>query len=79
MTRRYTTSAPASRSRPRPCANPLRSSRTGSIIIRDLQRGLIDFPALRDGREVYLCWLYGEERIDFWHEFDTGFAGRQPL
>lgn len=49
------------------------------IIIRDLQRGLIDFPALREGREVYLCWLYVEERIEFWHEIDTGFAGRQPL
>lgn len=58
---------------------PLEEFENRGIIIRDLQRGLIDFPALRDGREVYLCWLYGEERIDFWHELDTGFAGRQPL
>ena len=58
---------------------PLEEFENREIIIRDLQRGLIDFPALRDGREVYLCWLYGEDRIDFWHELDTGFAGRQPL
>ena len=49
------------------------------IILRDPDRGLVDFPSLRDGREVYLCWLAGEERIDFWHEVDTGFVGRQPL
>ncbi|MDE2823082.1 MAG: DUF2203 domain-containing protein [Chloroflexota bacterium] len=58
---------------------PLEEFENREIIIRDLQRGLIDFPALRDGREIYLCWLYGEDRIDFWHELDTGFAGRQPL
>ena len=58
---------------------PLEEFDERGIIIRDLQRGLIDFPAMREGREVYLCWLYGEERIDFWHEIDTGFAGRQPL
>jgi hypothetical protein len=49
------------------------------IVVRDAQRGLVDFPALRDGREVYLCWLSGEPRIEFWHEPDTGFAGRRPL
>ena len=58
---------------------PLEEFESRGIIIRDLQRGLIDFPALRDDREVYLCWIYGEERIDYWHELDTGFAGRQPL
>ena len=58
---------------------PLEEFENRGIIIRDLQRGLIDFPALRDGREVYLCWLYGEERIEYWHELDTGFAGREPL
>ena len=49
------------------------------IVVRDAQRGLVDFPALRNGREVYLCWLSGEPRIEFWHEPDTGFAGRRPL
>jgi hypothetical protein len=41
--------------------------------------GLVDFPCLRDGRVVYLCWKLGEPRIDFWHEIEAGFAGRQPL
>ena len=49
------------------------------IILRDPDRGLVDFPAVRDGLEVYLCWLPGEDRIGFWHEVDTGFPGRQPL
>ena len=49
------------------------------IILKDLERGLVDFPALWEGREVYLCWLLGESSIQFWHEIDTGFAGRQPL
>lgn len=47
--------------------------------IKDLDNGLVDFPALREGHEVYLCWQQGEERIDFWHEKDAGFAGRQPI
>lgn len=49
------------------------------IILRDPQRGLVDFPSLREGREVYLCWLKGEEAIRFWHEVDAGFGGRQAL
>lgn len=49
------------------------------IQVKDLATGLIDFPALRDGRAVYLCWKYGEGSIQFWHEIDAGFAGRQPI
>ena len=49
------------------------------IVLRDLDRGLIDFPTLREGREVYLCWVDGEDDIGFWHDLDTGYAGRQPL
>ncbi len=49
------------------------------IVLRDLDRGLVDFPALRDGREVYLCWEEGEPEIGFWHEPDAGFGGRRPL
>jgi hypothetical protein len=49
------------------------------IVLRDLDRGLVDFPALRDGREIYLCWEEGEDAIAFWHDTDTGFAGREPL
>jgi hypothetical protein len=41
--------------------------------------GLCDFPSLKDGREIYLCWRLGEPEIHYWHELHTGFAGRQPL
>ena len=47
--------------------------------VKDLNTGLLDFPALRGGQEVYLCWKYGEDQIAFWHEMDAGFAGRQPI
>jgi hypothetical protein len=50
------------------------------IVLRDVDRGLIDFPAMRDGIEVYLCWLVDdEESIGFWHEPEAGFAGRRPI
>jgi hypothetical protein len=49
------------------------------VVLRDLDRGLVDFPALRDGREVYLCWEEGEDEIGFWHEPEAGFGGRRPL
>jgi hypothetical protein len=49
------------------------------IVLRDLDRGLVDFPAIRDGREVYLCWLDGEEDIGYWHELDAGYGGREEL
>lgn len=49
------------------------------VLIKDVNTGLLDFPALRNGREVYLCWQYGEDDIAFWHEVDAGFAGRQPI
>lgn len=49
------------------------------VILKDLEAGLVDFPAHRNGREVYLCWRLGEDHIRWWHEVDSGFAGRQPL
>ena len=49
------------------------------VILKDINTGLLDFPSLRDNREVYLCWQHGEERIAYWHEIDAGFVGRQPL
>jgi hypothetical protein len=50
------------------------------IVLRDPDRGLVDFPALIDGEEVYLCWLVDEEdEIGFWHAPHAGFAGRRPL
>jgi hypothetical protein len=49
------------------------------IVLRDLDRGLVDFPSLRAGEEVYLCWQEGEDEIAWWHAPDAGFAGRHPL
>ncbi|MER3427101.1 MAG: DUF2203 domain-containing protein [Pyrinomonas sp.] len=50
------------------------------VQLKDLDRGLVDFPHMRDGRVVLLCWHMGEgDRIQWWHEWDAGFAGRQPL
>ena len=49
------------------------------IIIKDLQRGLVDFPALIGGREVFLCWEKDEEDVEFWHDIDSGYAGRERL
>jgi hypothetical protein len=49
------------------------------IVVRDVDRGLVDFPSVRDGREIYLCWVEGEPDIAFWHDLDAGFAGREPL
>ncbi len=48
-------------------------------VVKDLDMGLVDFPSLLEGREVFLCWKLGEERIGFWHGIDEGFAGRKPL
>lgn len=50
------------------------------IVVRDVDRGLVDFPALRDGEEVYLCWVISEEEdIGFWHGLDAGYPGRRSL
>ncbi|MBI5052649.1 MAG: DUF2203 domain-containing protein [Chloroflexi bacterium] len=49
------------------------------IEIKDINSGLVDFWSKRDGREVYLCWRYGEACVEYWHDIDAGFGGRQPL
>lgn len=50
------------------------------VVVRDLERGLVDFPSFREGDEIYLCWVETEEDdIGHWHPLDTGFAGREPL
>ena len=49
------------------------------VLVKDLTTGLLDFPALREDQEVYLCWKYGEADIQFWHEIEAGFAGRQKI
>ena len=50
-----------------------------SIVLRDISSGLLDFPALVSGRQVWLCWRLGEDAVGFWHGHDEGFAGRRPL
>ena len=47
--------------------------------LKGLDPGLVDFPHLRDGKEVYLCWRYGEPEITYWHDIEGGFSGRKPL
>jgi hypothetical protein len=47
--------------------------------LKDVQLGLVDFPAEREGELVYLCWQFGEPEVAFWHPIESGFAGRQPL
>ena len=49
------------------------------LTLRDIEHGLVDFPALVAGRQVWLCWQRGEPAIGWWHGLDTGFSGRRPL
>ena len=48
-------------------------------VLKDINQGLVDFPSRRDGRQVLLCWKHGEDSVGFWHDTESGFAGRQPL
>ncbi|MEA2587731.1 MAG: hypothetical protein QOH66_658 [Actinomycetota bacterium] len=63
----------------RTAADELSWFRDRGIVVRDIEQGLIDFPGLRGGRQIYLCWRLGEDAVNFWHDRETGFAGRQPL
>lgn len=47
--------------------------------LKDIEHGVLDFPSRMFGRDVYLCWRLGEDRVGHWHDIDAGFAGRQPL
>jgi hypothetical protein len=49
------------------------------VTLRDIENGLVDFPALASGRPIWLCWRLGEGDIEWWHEHDTGFDARRPL
>jgi hypothetical protein len=49
------------------------------VTLRDISTGLIDFPALANGRPIWLCWRLGENNIAWWHESNTGYDSRQPL
>jgi hypothetical protein len=65
---------------PKPIKRCIDELAAEGIVLRDIERGLIDFPAqASDGRWYWLCWLHGEDAVDWWHWQDTGFAGRTPL
>ena len=49
------------------------------VLVKDLDQGLLDFPALRGDEEILLCWRVGEDRIEYWHGLEEGFAGRKPI
>src|SRR5216684_4057783 len=49
------------------------------IQVKDLDRGLIDFPAIIGGREVFMCWEQDEDDVEFWHDLNSGYAGRERL
>jgi len=49
------------------------------VQVKDVNTGLVDFPSIREGRVVLLCWRYDEPEVAFWHDLEAGFAGRQPL
>lgn len=57
----------------------LREFQRREIQIKDIDRGLIDFPAIIGGKEVFLCWEQDEDDIEFWHDLDAGYAGRERL
>lgn len=59
--------------------NAMLAIQSFGVDLKDPATGLLDFPTLRNGVEVYLCWRYDEPRIGFWHSIEGGFAGRQPL
>ena len=49
------------------------------VFVKDVNSGLIDFPSIRDGNVIFLCWQFGEDEVKFWHEVETGFKDRQPI
>jgi hypothetical protein len=49
------------------------------VVVRDIDRGLVDFPAIREGTEVYLCWELGEDAISYWHDVESGYRDRRPV
>ena len=57
----------------------VQESEASGAHLKDVQLGLVDFPAEKDGEVVYLCWQFGEPEVGFWHRMEDGFAGRKPL
>jgi len=61
------------------CKSILHQFNSRDIQIKDLGRGLIDFPSMREGREIFLCWEKDEDDIEYWHDLESGYSGREPL
>src|SRR5579864_1368002 len=61
------------------CRNVLLEFHGREIQVKDLKRGLVDFPSYRDGKEIFLCWERDEDDIEFWHDLETGYAGRERI
>jgi hypothetical protein len=61
------------------CSWPTKRSTTMRRNVKDIEIGLVDWPAMHEGREVLLCGKYGEREVASWHERDAGFAGRRPV
>lgn len=59
--------------------NAIESIQGHGVLVKDVNAGLLDFPAEREGRVVFLCWRVGETAVDHWHELEDGFSGRHPL
>lgn len=57
----------------------LREFSSREILVKDLERGLIDFPSILAGKEVFLCWERGEQDVEYWHDLDSGYAGREEI
>jgi hypothetical protein len=60
-------------------ARALEDVQATGAIVKDLDSGLVDFPSVREGENVLLCWQLGEDEVAFWHGYDDGFAGRRPI
>lgn len=60
-------------------AGCMRELETLGVLVKDVDLGLLDFPALRDGVPVLLCWHVGEAAVEYWHGYEEGFAGRKPI
>lgn len=60
-------------------ARAVEQIQAAGVLVKDLDQGLLDFPSLRQGEEILLCWRVGEDEIRYWHGVDEGFAGRKPI
>ena len=60
-------------------ARKLEQVQSLGVIVKDLDTGLVDFPSVREGEDVLLCWQLGEDEVAFWHGYEDGFAGRRPI